>query len=139
MTNNFEEYHYDNYFEDICNIFDLEKPNRDDFVNRIHYEKPECVRELQTAYYKGAKNSSRCTYLEDDIDKCVKCKQISNKSITEFLKQTDLNIEKLNEYLLNSQKDKQYMLFDTFTQSFKHETPDVKDYTIKHDSIKNKK
>lgn len=139
MTKNFEEYHYDNHLESICNIWGISKPDKEDFVNKIHYEEPECVKELQAAYYKGAKGSSRCSNLQDDIDKCVKCKDISKKSITEFLKQTDLNIDKLNDYLLNSQKDKHYMLFDTITQSFKHEKPDKKDYTIKSDSIKKTK
>ena len=139
MTNNFEEYHYYNYLGSICNIWGVPKPNKNDFVNKIHYEKPECVEDLQFAYYKGAKGSSRCTGLQSDIEKCVKCKDISKKSISEFLNQTELNVDKLNDYLLNSQKDKHYMLFDTITQSFKHEKPDKKDYTIKSDSIKKTK
>lgn len=139
MTKNFEEHHYDNYLESICNIWGISKPDKEDFVNKIHYEEPECVKELQAAYYKGAKGSSRCTNLQDDIDKCVKCKDISKKSITEFLKQTDLNVDKLNDYLLKSQKDKHYMLFDIKTKTFKYEKPDIQDYTIKFDSIKKTK
>ena len=135
MTKNFEEYHYDNHLESICSIWGISKPNKSDFINKIHYEEPECVKELQFAYYKGAKGSSRCTGLQEDIEKCVKCKDISKKSISEFLKDTELKINELNEYLLNSQKDKEYMLFDTKTQTFKHEKPDIKDYTIKSDSI----
>ena len=56
-------------------------------------------------------------------------------SISEFLKGTELKIDELNKYLLNSQKDKEYMLFDTNTQTFKHEKPNINDYTIKSDSI----
>ena len=141
MTKNFEEHHYDNYLESICNIWGISKPNKEDFINKIHFNKPECVKELQNAYYKGAKSSSQCTGEKSDIDNCVKCKNISNKSISEFLNkpETELKINELNKYLLKSQKDKQYMLFDTKTRTFKHEKPDIKDYTIKSDSIKKTK
>lgn len=135
MTKNYEKYHYDNHLKSICNIWSIPIPNENEYMKEIHYEKPNCVLELQKAYYKGAKGSTRCTNLQSDIDKCIKCKDISKKSISEFLKETELKIDELNKYLLNSQKDKEYMLFDTITQTFKHEKPNINDYTIKSDSI----
>ena len=139
MDKNFEEYHYINHFSNISDIYGLEKPSKEDFVNKIHYEKPECVGEYQKLYYKGAKKSSQFTNNLEDINKYKKCKEISEKSIQEFLKTANLNIEKLNSYLIKSQKDKEYMLFDTHKNKFINEKPDIKDYTIKNDSIKKTK
>jgi len=136
MTENFEEYHYNNHLESICKIFNLEIPNKDDFITKIHYEKPECVLHLQKAYYKGSKTSSKCSGDETDINKCDQCKKISKKSISEFLDKTELNVSKLNDYLFKSQIGKQYMLFDYNAKNFNNEIPNKKDYTIKSESIK---
>ena len=136
MTKNFEEYHYDNHMYNICKLYDFTIPIREDFLNQIHYEKPECMKIFQDAYYKGAKRSSQYTGNTEDINKYQKCKEISNFSISNFLKTTNLNVTELNKYLLQTQKDKHYMLYDTNTKTFKHEKPDIKDYTIKSTNIK---
>ena len=131
MNNNFEEYHYNNYLQNICDIYNLEKPIKEDFIKRIHCNEPECVRELQSCFYKGSNRSRQFTGNIEDINRYKKCKEISYISIEEFLKVTDIHLDKLNESLIKSQKDKEYMLFDTNSKTFKHEKPDVKDYTVK--------
>ena len=139
MTKNFEEYHYDNHLESISNIWGFSKPNKEDFLSQVHFEKPECMKPFQNAYYKGATRSSQYSGLKDDIDKYQKCKDISNHCISEFLKTTNLNVTEINKYLLQTQKDKHYILYDTHTKTFKHEKPDIKDYTIKSNTIQKTK
>ena len=90
-------------------------------------------------YYKGAERSSQYTGNTEDVDKYQKCKEISNHSISEFLKITDLIVPEINKYLFQTQKDKHYMLYDINTKTFKYEKPDIKDFTIKSDTIRKTK
>ena len=64
-----------------------------------------------TKYYKGCPNSSKYTGEPKYIELCKFAKEISKKSITDFINSHALDIKSLSEYLHTTQKDKIYMLF----------------------------
>jgi len=115
MSGSYEDYFYDNYLPQICEIAELPIPDKDVYFKQIHNEKPKCMLEFKKKY----KN--------DDIFN-KKCREISRKSIYEFIENNDLNTGKLREYLLESQKDKKYMLY--YNGSFYLEEPDMDNYKI---------
>jgi len=115
MSGSYEDFYYDNYLPQICEIARLPIPDKETYLNKIHNEKPKCMLEFKKKY----KN--------DDIFN-KKCKEISRKSICEFIENNDLNIGKLREYLLESQKDKKYMLY--YNGSFNLEEPNMDNYKI---------
>jgi len=115
MSSSYEDYYYDNYLPQICEIAELPIPDKDTYLNKIHSNKPKCMLEFKVKY---------------DIDNNfnTKCKEISKKSIFEFIEKNDLNTGKLRDYLLESQKDKKYMLY--YNGSFNLEEPNMDNYKI---------
>jgi len=112
LSNNYEEYYYTNHLSDLLNNYDyFDIPNKEDYVKQIHSDKPKCMKSIQDKYYKGSKKSSKFTNLQDDINFYKKAKNIAENSIENFIKNTDLNYVKLTNYLLESQKNKYYMLY----------------------------
>ena len=49
---------------------------------------------------------------KDCIDFVKKCKDISKKAISEFLKKSKLDTRKLSKYLFDSQKEKNFILYN---------------------------
>jgi hypothetical protein len=43
-------------------------PDKDLYMKQIHGNKPECMAQFQETYYKGSKQSSKFTGLDEDID-----------------------------------------------------------------------
>ena len=111
LSNNYEEYYYTTYVVDLLKNYDFDIPNKEDYMKQIHSDKPKCVQKLQEAYYKGCKSSSKFSNKEEDINFYKKAKNIAKISIENFIKNTDLNYVKLTNYLLESQKNKYYMLY----------------------------
>lgn len=103
----YEEYFYENYISKIMNKNDI--PTKDEYINNIHSTKPNFMVNYQNKYYKGCSKSSQYTSKQDDIDFYNKCKMISEESINKFIEMSKLNINKITDYLVNSQKDKYYM------------------------------
>ena len=56
-------------------------------------------------------------------------KKFSNESIINFIEEHDLNISKLSDYLIKTQKDKVYMLFKNNT--FYMEKINIDNYQLK--------
>jgi hypothetical protein len=111
LTDSYEEYYYDNYLIKLSSLFNLPLPNRDVYLNTIHSTSPLCVKEYQTKYYNGCKTSSQYTKKEEDIKFYEYAIKTSKESITNFIEKTELKIEKLTNYLKDTQKDKIYMLY----------------------------
>jgi hypothetical protein len=111
LSNNFEEYFYDNYLPLITNNYNLIMPEKEVYCKEVQSPEPHCMRQHQLKYYKGCKQSSKFTGEQEDIAYYNLCKNISKKAITEFIENTELNSQELTTYLLNTQKNKVYMLY----------------------------
>jgi hypothetical protein len=111
LSQSFEEYHYDKYFKPFLQENDFPIPERNLYINTVGNDLPECVKEIQELYYKGAKGSSRYTGEKAAIDFYNKCKNMSKECIINFINETDLNIEALSQYLMTSQNNKIYLLY----------------------------
>jgi hypothetical protein len=111
LSQSFEAFHYDNYLKSFLELNHLPVPERNTYINTVGNNTPECVKEIQELYYQGCKQSSRYTGTDNAVSFYNQCKNMSNKSITDFIYQTDLNIEALTQYLITSQNDKIYLLY----------------------------
>lgn len=67
--------------------------------------------EPKNKYYKGSPGSSNFTNKKDDIDFYNESRINSKESISSFITKYGLKKDKLTEYLLDTQKDKYYMLY----------------------------
>ena len=107
----YEEDFYDNYFQEITDFGKLESIDKEVYLKQVHGSCPPCLSSYQKKYYGGAKKSSQFTNEEEDKLFYEKCQEVSQKSIKKFIEQTDLDINKLSEYLMETQKDKVYMMY----------------------------
>jgi len=111
LQSSYEEYYFDNYLTKLAEKYELELPDRETYLAKIHSNKPECVKEFQDKYYQGCKGSSKYTANRKDINFHKKAKEFSKESIKSFIQNNDLKKDKLTEYLLESQQNKCYMLY----------------------------
>jgi len=128
LTNNYEEYYYDNYLTKLSELYNLKLPDRNEYVNSIHSTNPICMKEYQNKYYNGCSSSSKYSGNKEDIDFYNYTKKISKESIKTFIENNELNIIKLSNYLQNTQKDKFYMLYKN--NKFYLENIDIDNYEI---------
>ena len=129
----YEELYYDKYLPKLCQKYGCDIPDKSVYLKEIHNNKPSCMLDMLFKYYKGSPKSSKYTGLKDDIDNYNYAKQVNNESIKEFLETSIFNVEKMNTYLQNSQKDKKYLLWNN--GSFNIREKNVDDYTILNDTI----
>lgn len=129
LSNNFEEYYYDLYLVKLKEKYGMDIPEKEEYLSKVHSTNPKCLEGIQAKYYKGCKISSKFTNNKDDIEFYNYMKKISKDSISEFVSKYDININKLNEYLKNSQKNKKYMLYKN--KSLYYEEHNSDDYIIK--------
>mgnify|MGYP001309097682 CR=1 FL=1 len=111
LEESYEEYYYDNFLSKLVKEYNFKMPDRSEYLNKIHNPTPECVLPLQEKYYYGCKKSSKYTCLEEDINFYNRAKQLSEESIKSFIKNYNLEIDRLTNYLLKTQKNKYYMLY----------------------------
>jgi hypothetical protein len=128
MSASFEEYYYDNYLVNLLQKFGLDVPERTLFLKTIHGNKPACMKAAQLLYYQGCKQSSKYTDTEQAIAFYTSCIETSRECITNFIGSTELNIEKLTQYLLESQDKKNYLLYKN--GGFHIQTPNTDEYII---------
>ena len=124
----YEVMFYNEFLPAICAQVQFPIPDKDLYMKQIHCNKPECMVPFQGSYYRGSKQSSKYTGLEEDIDNYNFMKKKSEESIKKFLNENKLNIQKMNEYLMNTQKDKKYMLWGN--NEFHYQEVNTDDYTI---------
>lgn len=131
LETSYEEYYYDNYLTLLSKEFNLVLPNKQEYLSKIHSDKPKCILEYQTKYYKGCKNSSKYTEMEEDIKFYNRAKELSENSIKTFIMNNDLKIDELTNYLFNSQNNKIYMLYKNgkmYLQSIDYENYHIVSY-----------
>jgi hypothetical protein len=124
----FEEYYYDNYLVKLFQKFMLEIPNRENYLKTIHNNKPKCMEQAQLLYYQGCKQSSKYTASEQSILFYETCNVYSRECIKKFIENSDLDISKLTQYLINSQDKKIYLLYKD--GKFNLDTTDIHNYHI---------
>ena len=128
MSASFEEYYYDNYLGNLLQKFGLEVPERALYLKTIHGDKPVCMAAAQLLYYQGCKQSSKYTGTEQALAFYTSCIETSRECITNFISTTDLNIEKLTQYLMESQDKKNYLLYKN--GEFNIQSSNADDYII---------
>ena len=111
LSQSFEEYYYFNYLVPLLNKFSLTVPDLEIYLKQIHGNKPKCMTDAQNLYYQGCKQSSQFTGTENALNFYKACNDASSECIKNFISESDLDIEKLNQYLTQSQDDKIYLLY----------------------------
>lgn len=111
LSQSFEDYYYDNYLVNLLQDYELQIPEKNVYLSKIHSNKPKCMENAQKKYYQGCQRSSKFTGKHNDIEFYEKCINISKECIEKFIEETDLNISKLSDYLINSQNNKIYLLY----------------------------
>ena len=124
LKKSYEEHHYDNYLKRILDLYDVPIPSKEDYLKKVHSH--NYLADVQVMY-KRRDN-------EQDIVRYEETKKLTDDSIlTFFQSDVELNVEKLNEYLLKTQKDKIYLIYHDGI--FRLEERDETDYTIEPLSI----
>ncbi len=111
LSNHFELDFYQQVLPQICSAQGVDIPPLEVYQKQIHNDKPECMLSIQQAYYRGAKQSSKFTGEQKDIEFYQLCNRLSKQHIQQFITQTDLSVDQLNSYIRGTQKDKYYMLY----------------------------
>lgn len=111
LSSSFEETYFDNYLTKLFDKFGFTLPERETYLKEIHCNKPKCMEDAQLLYYQGTQQSSKYTGDKRAIEFYEESKLISRECITEFIKNTDLDIDKLSKYLLDSQDGKIYLMY----------------------------
>lgn len=135
LSGSYEESFYDKYMANIAVAAGCVAPDRTEWLKQIHNDAPVCVKQIQAKYYAGSAKSSRFTKAAEDITFHDLCMTLSKESISTFITEHDLNTSKLSEYLIKSQDEKRYMLFQPATVSggvptITLQCVDPADYTI---------
>lgn len=128
LSQPFEEFYYDNYLIPLLKEFELNVPERSLYLKTIHNNKPKCMEQGQQLYYKGCKQSSQYTGEEKAVKFYQSCNDTSRECIKKFIDNTELDIEKLTQYLISSQNKKNYLLYKN--GEFNIQTSNTDDYII---------
>lgn len=111
LSQSFEEYYYLNYLIPLFSKYNLTIPDLDIYLKQVHGNKPKCLEQAQTLYYQGCKQSSKFNSCENALSFYTECNKKSSDCIAKFIGETDLDIQKLNNYLTQSQDRKIYLLY----------------------------
>ena len=133
FSENYEEFYYDSYFSRLASE-EIQIPDKDTYLKCVHSSNPACehMMKIKELYKIGCTERKKLTS-DDTTQLAIKIYQLCNSwskcSIEDFVKRNDLDYEMLSDYLINSQKDKIYMMFKD--GHFYSERLDVSSYKIK--------
>lgn len=120
LSANYEEFFYENYFKTLAMQHNLPVPSKEEYYSQINSTEPKCLGQHQKKYYMGCKTSSKYSGDKSDVDFYKDAKKAAKDSIESFIESTDLDCEKLADYLSKSQQDKVYLFYkDGNISSFK--------------------
>jgi hypothetical protein len=129
MNHSYEEFYYDNYLEELLTSGGFEIPDKETYLQKIHSPNPECVEHIQRKYYAGCKRDKKqYSGIPADIAFYEKAITLSKSSISHFIEKTELDLLKLSDYLLDTQKGKIMMFYRN--GAFTKETVHEKEYTL---------
>lgn len=128
LTHSYEEFYYTHYINKLSLFGNLPIPDKNIYLNEINSPSPLCMKDYQSKYYRGCKQSSQYSGNIEDINFYEKSKDLSKESIQRFMECSDLDINKLSSYLLSSQHEKYYMLYKD--NEFHLEIVDMNNYRL---------
>ncbi len=128
LKQSFEEYHYSKYLVPLLEKYNFQIPDLKTYTKEVHGNEPKCLAEPQALYYQGCKRSSQYTGSERALAFYKECNNVSKESIKTFIANTELDIEKLNEYLISGQDSKIYLMYKN--GNFKTQESNSEDYII---------
>jgi hypothetical protein len=128
LSQSFENYYYTNYLIPLFEKFQLNIPELDTYLKQVHGNKPKCLSDAQNLYYQGCKQSSQYNGTENALNFYKDCNELSSECVIKFISETDLNVEKLNQYLIQSQDEKIYLLYKNGSFHLEYSNPN--DYII---------
>ena len=111
LESSYEKYYYNNYFIHLVYEYNLSLPTEEEYLKYIHSTNPTCLKKHQEKYYRGCNTSSKYSGEENDIKFYESSKKTSRDSIMNFISKYDIDKDKLTKYLLDTQKNKVYMLY----------------------------
>ena len=111
LDSSYESYFWEKYLHELCKIANHTCPIEKDYLDQIHNNSPICTKPLQDLYYQGCRSSSKYTGDEKAILFYTYSNMVSKESITHFIENNNLDINKLTNYLQETQKDKIYMMY----------------------------
>lgn len=116
LSISFKEYFYDNHLDKVISALksaecdcDIIKPTREYYCR--HVGSSEFMKSWQIEYSKGSPRSSKYTGKELDIIRYQTIKNLSEEAIREFMKISDLQVDRLSAYLISKQSDKIYIMW----------------------------
>jgi hypothetical protein len=128
LSQPFEDYYYINYLVPLLTQFALPVPDKETYLKTIHNNKPKSMVAAQSLYYQGCPQSSQYTGTETAVNFYKQCNEKSRECIANFIGETELDVAKLNSYLLQSQDEKIYLLYKD--NSFHLQYSNSDDYVI---------
>ena len=128
LSNSFEDFIYYNYLALLLDEFNITIPNKHCYDKEIHSNNPKCLNHIQDKYYRGCSSSSKYSGNKEDIEFYKQANKYSKESIIEFIKNTELDIIKLSNYLKETQENKIYMLY--YKNRIYKETIDISNFEI---------
>jgi len=128
MNLSYEEFYYDNYLPKLLILGEFEMPDKETYLQKIHSPNPECVEHIQRKYYVGCKKDKHYSGIPEDIAFYEKAISLSKTSISMFIENAELNLLKLSDYLLETQRGKIIMFFKN--GAFTKEIVNEKEYTL---------
>ena len=129
LESSYETYYYQNYLIPLMEKYGLPLPCLEEYLKYIHSPKPKILEAHQNKYYQGCRQSSKYSGNRDDIAFYQDCKKAASDSISSFITQYRLDSERLTNYLLDTQRDKYYMLYRD--GKFKLQTINLDNYRIR--------
>ncbi len=133
MSQSYEKFYYQKYLPKLCQFLEVEIPSLETYLKEIHSPSSKSLKILQDTYYQGCPSSSKYTADPRDIEFYNLSLEQSKASITDFLsldtkEKPLLDIDLLNNYLLDTQKNKEYMLY--YQGEFYYDKPDLDHFKI---------
>lgn len=127
LSNSYEEFYYHQYLPKLLSSLpdNPDPPPLDTYLKEIHSISPKCMVQYQELYKRGIK-SPETDQIASNF--CQLAKELDKKSRSEFIKQNDLDLKLLSDYLTKSQKDKYYMLYQN--GKFHLDQPNPDDYQL---------
>ena len=128
LSQSYEVFYYEKYLPILAELSGLVMPLKEDYMKQIHSNTPKCMKNFQDRYYQGCSKSSKFTGKSEDVEFYELAKKTSKESIEKFILETELDATMLSEYLYDTQKGKNYMLYSEGT--FHLQVVNIDDYMI---------
>ena len=94
----YEEAHYDKVIPQLSQKLGIDPPPKEEYLKKVHNCNPECMKEFKQAY----KNNKEFQTF---------AKQTTKTHLAAYVKNTELDLPALSEYLLKTQDGKLYLLY----------------------------